>query len=166
VTVLAATLGATVLFLTARSSFGDLLLRRKSRLVSRLASGFSDDAFSYLLFLRLVPLFPFFVVNIAPALCAVKTRTFVLATLIGIIPATFAYAVLGSGLDQIIRTELVSYERCVREGGGGQCEMSIDALSLLTPELIFAFLFLGAMALLPPLLKYRKASKLRQVKHP
>jgi uncharacterized membrane protein YdjX (TVP38/TMEM64 family) len=166
VTVVAATLGATILFLSARSSFGGLLIKRGGGLVGRLANGFADDAFSYLLFLRLVPLFPFFVVNIAPALCAVKTRTFVLATLIGIIPATFAYAFLGSGLDQIIRAELISYESCVREGGAGECTMSFNALSLLTPQLIAAFLFLGAMALIPPLLKYRKASKLQQMKHP
>ena len=166
VTVMAATLGATILFVAARSSFGGLLIRRGGGFLSRLASGFADDAFSYLLFLRLVPLFPFFVVNIAPALCAVKTRTFVLATLIGIVPATFAYAVLGSGLDQIIREELISYERCVRAAGPRQCAMSFNALSLLTPQLIAAFLFLGAMALVAPLLKYRKASRVRQMKHP
>jgi uncharacterized membrane protein YdjX (TVP38/TMEM64 family) len=159
VTVIAATLGATFLFMAARSSFGDLLVKKGGTLVGKLARGFANDAFSYLLFLRLVPVFPFFVVNIAPALCSVKTRTFFLATLIGIIPATFAYAVLGSGLDSMIQSELLAYQQCAKEQGAENCIFAFHPVSLLSPQIIAAFLLLGAMALVAPLLKHLKATK-------
>ena len=153
VTVFAATAGATLLFIAARSSFGDLLRRRGGNLVNTLACRFSADAFSYLLFLRLVPLFPFFVVNIAPALCNIKTRTFVLATFIGIIPGTFAYAALGSGLDGIIRSEHLAYRQCVAQQGSDACSFDISPASLLTPELLIAFAVLSLVALVPPLVR-------------
>jgi uncharacterized membrane protein YdjX (TVP38/TMEM64 family) len=155
VTVVSATLGATLLFLVARTSFGDLLARRGGGIVRRLASGFAENAFSYLLFLRLVPLFPFFIVNIAPAFCNIKTRTFVLATMIGIIPATIAYAALGAGLDSIIETELLAYQKCLK-AHGANCAFAFHPASLLKPELLAAFLFLGVMALLAPWIKRLK----------
>src|SRR5262249_48846660 len=99
--MIGSTLGATVLFLVARNACGETLIRRAAPLGSKLADGFRADAFSYLLFLRLVPAFPFFLVNIVPAIVGVKLSTFVLATLIGIVPATFAFAFFGSGLDSI-----------------------------------------------------------------
>jgi hypothetical protein len=60
------------------------------------------DAFSYLLVLRLAPVFPFFVMNIAPALFNVSLRTYVAATFLGILPGTFAYAFLGEGIDSVL----------------------------------------------------------------
>ncbi len=77
---IAATLGASVLFLAARSAFGDFLRKRVSGVAKRLADGFNENAFGYLLVLRLAPVFPFVVVNIAPALFDVKLRTFVAAS--------------------------------------------------------------------------------------
>jgi uncharacterized membrane protein YdjX (TVP38/TMEM64 family) len=153
VTIFAATAGATLLFAVARSSLGDLLRRRGGNLANNIARRFSADAFSYLLFLRLVPLFPFFAVNIAAALCSIRTQTFVLATLIGIIPGTFAYAALGSGLDGIIRSEHLAYRQCVAEKGAGACSFDISAASLLKPELLAAFVLLSLFALVPPLLR-------------
>jgi uncharacterized membrane protein YdjX (TVP38/TMEM64 family) len=154
-TVISASLGATILFLAARSSFGDLLLKRGGSIASRLACNFEKNAFSYLLFLRLVPLFPFFIVNIAPALCNVRTRIFVLATLIGIIPATFAYALLGAGLG----SKLDQYRHCVRSGNADACAVAFNPLSLLTAEIIVALALLGVMALIPPLLQHFKPPK-------
>ena len=153
VTVFAATIGATLLFIAARSSLGDLLRRRGGNLVNTIAARFSADAFSYLLFLRLVPLFPFFAINIAAALCSIRTQTFLLATLIGIIPGTFAYAALGSGLDGIIRSEHLAYRQCVAEKGAGACSFDISAASLLKPELLAAFALLSLIALVPPLVR-------------
>jgi Uncharacterized conserved protein len=69
--VVAATAGATLLFLAARTAFGDSLRRRAGPWLRRLQEGFQADAFNYLLFLRLVPLFPFFVVNLVPAVIGV-----------------------------------------------------------------------------------------------
>jgi uncharacterized membrane protein YdjX (TVP38/TMEM64 family) len=131
-------------------------VKRGGGLVCRIMQGFEADAFSYLLFLRLVPLFPFFLVNVATALCRVRTRTFLLATLLGIVPGTFAYATLGSGLDSIIAAEAAAYDRCLPAGSA--CATGFSPASLLTPELVAAFLMLGAIALLAPLFKRLKRS--------
>ena len=69
---------------------------------------FSADAFSYLLFLRLVP-FPFWLVNLAPALFDIRLTTFVAATAIGIMPATVAFATFGAGLDSVITAQEAAY---------------------------------------------------------
>ena len=93
-----ATVGATLIFIAARTAFGDALRARAGSWLEKLAAGFRDNAFTYLLILRLTPVAPFFVVNIAPAFLNVKLRDYVLATLIGIIPGTFVYAAVGAAL--------------------------------------------------------------------
>ncbi|PST27119.1 TVP38/TMEM64 family protein [Mesorhizobium plurifarium] len=102
VAVLAATLGACLLFVAARGAFSDVLRRRAGGFLDRLAEGFRENAFLYLLVLRLAPVFPFFVINIAPAFFQVKLRTYAIATLIGIVPGTLAYTWLGCGLGEVI----------------------------------------------------------------
>jgi uncharacterized membrane protein YdjX (TVP38/TMEM64 family) len=99
--VLGATLGATGVFLAARTGLAGLA-QRAGPLIGKLEAGFRADAFSYLLVLRLVPIFPFWLVNLVPALVGVRLRTYVLATFLGIIPATFVYAGLGSGLGSVV----------------------------------------------------------------
>jgi uncharacterized membrane protein YdjX (TVP38/TMEM64 family) len=103
IVVAAATLGATALFLAARATVGEAMARKAGPFVRRMEAGFRRDAFSYLLFLRLTPVFPFWIVNLAPALLRVKLRTYVLATLLGIIPGTFIYASFGAGIGQLLR---------------------------------------------------------------
>lgn len=147
-TVVGATAGATVLFLIARSSVGAAMRERVGGLGERVAAGFREDAMSYLLFLRLVPLFPFWLVNIAPALFDVPLRTFVIATAIGIVPGTVAYAVLGSGLDSIIAAQEHANPGCA---AAGTCE--IDPAALLTPKLLAGFALLGLVALVPVVVK-------------
>ena len=78
-------------FLAARYLFADAARRRMGALGAKINAGFSENAFNYLLFLRLVPVFPFFLVNLAPAFTTIRVRTFALGTLIGIIPGTFVY---------------------------------------------------------------------------
>ena len=99
--IIGATSGATAIFLAARAGLGGLAPRR-GPLVARLEAGFRVDAFSYLLVLRLVPIFPFWLVNLVPAFVGVKLRAYVLATFLGIIPATFVFASLGNGLGDIV----------------------------------------------------------------
>jgi uncharacterized membrane protein YdjX (TVP38/TMEM64 family) len=99
--VIGATLGATGIFLAARSGLGGLA-QRAGPLVAKLEAGFRADAFNYLLVLRLVPIFPFWLVNLVPALVGVKLPTYVLATFLGIIPGTFVYASLGNGLGSVL----------------------------------------------------------------
>jgi uncharacterized membrane protein YdjX (TVP38/TMEM64 family) len=99
--VVGATLGATMIFLAARAGVGGLA-QRAGRFVGKLEAGFRADAFNYLLVLRLVPIFPFWLVNLVPALVGVRLPTYVLATFLGIIPGTFVYASLGNGLGDVV----------------------------------------------------------------
>jgi uncharacterized membrane protein YdjX (TVP38/TMEM64 family) len=159
VTVVAATLGAVVIFLAARTSLGDTLAARAGPWMSRFREGFQRDAFNYMLFLRLVPVFPFWLVNIAPAVAGVPLGTYALTTLIGIIPGTFAFAVLGSGLDSIIEAQKAMHDACVAEKGASNCTFSLDVGALVTPELLAAFAALGFVALIPVIFKKLKARK-------
>lgn len=96
-----ATLGAIAVFLVARTALGDLLRERAGPGLARMRAGFQEDAFSYLLVLRLIPLFPFWLVNLVPAFLGVSLPVFVAATAIGILPASLVYAAVGSGLNAI-----------------------------------------------------------------
>ena len=154
--ITSATIGATVIFLIAKSAFGEHLVRRAGPLAEKIAGGFRADAFSYLLFLRLVPVFPFFLVNLVPALAGVRLRTFVAATAIGIVPAGFAFAFVGAGLESVIRAEGASYNAC-RAAGGADCHMTFDLKAAVTPELIAALVALGVIALLPVAVKRLRA---------
>jgi uncharacterized membrane protein YdjX (TVP38/TMEM64 family) len=99
--IVGATLGAGGIFLAARAGLGGLA-QRAGPFIGKLEAGFRADAFNYLLFLRLVPLFPFWLVNLVPALAGVGLPTFLLATFVGIIPGTFVYASLGGGLGRVV----------------------------------------------------------------
>ncbi|MEN9855315.1 MAG: hypothetical protein RLZZ157_441 [Pseudomonadota bacterium] len=127
-----ATLGATFLFLAAQSALGGGLKARAGGFVAQLEAGFQKNAFSYLLTLRLLPIAPFFGVNLAAAFLGVRLGTFVLATAIGIIPGGFIYAWLGSGIEHVIAQ-------------GGTPNLSI----IFSPQVIGPLLGLAALALLP-----------------
>lgn len=157
--VLAATLGAVVIFLIARSSLGDVLARRAGPALNRLKEGFAADAFNYLLFLRLVPLFPFWLVNIAPALANMRLRTFAAATTIGIIPGTFAFAFVGEGLDSVIAAQATAHAACVAAKGAENCAFELSVSSLVTAKMLMAFAALGLAALVPVGLKKWKGGK-------
>ena len=135
-TVIGATLGATLLFLIARSAAGDFLRQRAGPFLARMSEGFSKDAFNYLLFLRLVPAFPFWAVNLAPALLGMRLVPFVIATALGIIPGTVVYTAFGASLGHVF-------------DAGGQ----VDLKSVFSPTLIAALIGLGLLALLPVVLK-------------
>jgi uncharacterized membrane protein YdjX (TVP38/TMEM64 family) len=100
--VIGATLGSVALFLAARTAFYDLFRARAGATLARLEEGFRRDSFNYLLFLRLVPVFPFWLVNIVPALLGVKLGPYVLATVIGIIPGAIVYASVGASFGMLI----------------------------------------------------------------
>jgi uncharacterized membrane protein YdjX (TVP38/TMEM64 family) len=130
--VVAATVGATILFLAARTALGDMLCAKAGPWLGKLEQGFGANALSYLLVLRLVPLFPFFVVNLVPAFLGVSLRTFVIGTFLGIIPGTFVFASVGAGLGSIF-------------DAGAEC--SLD--NVLTPQVIVALLGLAALSMIP-----------------
>src|SRR3954451_17871300 len=97
--VIGATLGATIVFLAVRAGSAGLVERAGER-VRRLETGFREDALSYLLVLRLVPIFPFWLVNLAAGAVGLRLPVYVLATVVGMIPTSFVYASLGNGLDK------------------------------------------------------------------
>jgi uncharacterized membrane protein YdjX (TVP38/TMEM64 family) len=139
--------GAVAIFLIARSAAGEWLTRRAGPFAAKLAEGFRADAFSYLLFLRLTP-FPFWLVNLAPALFGVRLSTFIAATAIGILPATVTFAVFGAGLDSVISMQEHQYNVCLAVGRA-DCRVDFDLSHVLTPTLICALAALGLLALIP-----------------
>jgi uncharacterized membrane protein YdjX (TVP38/TMEM64 family) len=99
--VIGATIGATILFLIAKTALGDPLRERFAAQLKPMEDGFRANAFSYMLILRLVPIFPFWLVNLAPAFFGVSLITFVVTTFIGIIPGAFVFASIGNGLSAL-----------------------------------------------------------------
>jgi uncharacterized membrane protein YdjX (TVP38/TMEM64 family) len=135
--VVSATIGATILFIVAKTALGDALRAKAGPWMSKMAQGFQENALSYLLFLRLVPAFPFFVVNLVPAFLGVPLTTYVIGTFFGIIPGTLAFAFFGASVGELLD--------------------SSEAFSLsmvLTPRLWAALIALGLIALLP--IAYKK----------
>lgn len=128
--VVAATLGSIVIFLGARYAFADLCHARAGTSMAKMEAGFHENAFSYLLFLRLVPVFPFWLVNLVPALLDVRLATYAVATVLGIIPGTFVYAYVGAGLGSVF------------EAGGSPDLGVIFQLETLLPMLGLALLSL------------------------
>lgn len=108
-----ATAGATLAFLAARYLLQGWVQRTFGDRLAALQEGFAKNAFSYLLTLRLIPLFPFFVVNLLSGLTRVNTRTYVAATSLGIIPGSFVYTYAGSQLGSINSLSEIASPRVV-----------------------------------------------------
>jgi uncharacterized membrane protein YdjX (TVP38/TMEM64 family) len=164
-----ATLGATLVFLIARTAIADANLSdlagklgwlpgvgghleklgRLDALLGQMKAGFKTNAMSYLLFLRFVPAFPFWAVNLMAAILGVPLKTYVVGTFFGMIPATMAFASLGAGLDSVVAAAKVEHEACVAAHSAQACSFSLNAGSLVTRELILAFVLLGIAALVP-----------------
>lgn len=99
--VTGATIGATLIFLAARYAIGDALSKKAGPYMQKFEAGLKENEFSYMFILRLIPLFPFFIVNIVPALFNVKLRNYVITTFLGIIPGSFVYASVGAGVGAV-----------------------------------------------------------------
>ncbi len=140
--VVGGTLGAVCVFLAARTAFGDALRAKAGPALKRMEAGFRENAFSYMLFLRLVPLFPFWLVNLVPAFLGVPLGTYFLATLIGVIPGALVYASLGNGAGVIL-------------DAGGEPDLGI----VFRPDVLLPLLALAALALLPVVYKKFKARR-------
>jgi len=118
--VFSATIGATLVFLAARYLFAEAAQRRMGAVAQKIIKGFHANAFNYLLFLRLVPVFPFWLVNLVPAFTPVHLKTYFTATAIGILPGSFVFANLGQSLgrieslDQLLSKEILMANVIVR----------------------------------------------------
>lgn len=128
-----ATTGATLAFLVARYLLRDWVEQKFGKWLQPLQQGFANHAFSYLMTLRLIPLFPFFVVNLVSGLTRMSVGTYVAATALGIIPGSFVYAYAGRQLGTINSLKEIA-----------------------SPHVIAAFVLLGLLVLVPAL--YKKVS--------
>ena len=138
-TVLGATIGACLLFLAARGALAPLVAGRAAGLVERLRPGLENDGFFYLLTLRLIPVVPFWLLNLAPALVGMPFGAYAAATAIGIIPGTAVFVAIGSGLGDVL-------------AAGGRPDLGV----ILAPEILLPLLGLAALSLLGAWWRKRK----------
>lgn len=141
VVVISATLGAVLIFISAKRASKDLLTQKAGKFAQKMHRGFNENAFSYLLTLRLIPLFPFVAVNLAAALFQIPLRTFFTATFMGIIPGSFVYVALGVALQTVIDKPDLSLK------------LALD------PKILLALGGLGLLSLLPIVYKKFKGRK-------
>jgi uncharacterized membrane protein YdjX (TVP38/TMEM64 family) len=133
------TFGGMILYYAVRTAIGSRIAAKKSGWINKLETGFKENAFSYLLILRLVPIFPCWISNIGAGLLNVPLKTFVLATALGILPSTIIYALAGRGLDKIITNNQVPLSHLI-----------------LTPSVLFPLLGLAILSLAPVIYKFVK----------
>ena len=135
--VTAATLGALIIFLASRSALGDLLRKRAAGFVKQMEEGFRENELSYMFFLRLAPIFPFWGVNIGAGLLGVSVRNFIIGTFFGIIPGSFVYASIGNAA-----------------GAAFDAGEDVTLTGILTkPETLLPMVGLAILALIPVVLK-------------
>lgn len=130
-TVIGATLGASILFFASKSSIGAVLKDVAGPFLEKMRAGFAESPVSYMFALRLIPLFPFAVVNIAPALLGAKYRDYLMTTFFGIIPGSLAYTWIGAAV-----------KGTLLEGG-------TPDIQSLASNFLPAFIALGVVSLIP-----------------
>lgn len=140
--VVSATLGSCVIFLAVKSSFGKVIAKKGSKWVAKLEHGFQKNAFNYLLVLRFIPLFPFWVINIVAGILNVSLRSYFFATLIGIIPGSLVYVAVGNGLGSVIEQ-------------GQTPNLGI----IFSPEILLPLIGLSLLSIVPIIYKKYKAKK-------
>lgn len=130
------TLGGMILYFAVRTSIGEGIAARSSGWIKRMEAGFQQNAFNYLLMLRLVPVFPCWISNIGAGALNVPLRTFLLATVIGIFPSTFIYTMVGRGLDTFFSMRDAPFKDII-----------------LTPSIFFPLLGLAILSIFPVIYK-------------
>ncbi|API86365.1 TVP38/TMEM64 family protein [Francisella uliginis] len=140
--VIGATIGACLIFLAVKTAFGEVLKSKAKGSIEKLRKGFEDNAFNYLLTLRLIPLFPFFAINIACGAIDISLSTFFWATLLGIIPGSLIYSWVGTGLGFVLNQ-------------GKDLDMGI----IFAPQFILPIIALAILSLVPVLYKKIKGAR-------
>jgi uncharacterized membrane protein YdjX (TVP38/TMEM64 family) len=139
-TVFSATIGATLIFLAARSSLGAMLHERAGPWLGRIDDEVAKGEISFLLVMRLIPVIPFFIANLAPAFVNVRLSTFIWTTFLGIAPATAVISSVGSGLGEVLDQ-------------GGEPDIGV----VFEPHILLPLLGLAALAALPVILQKLRA---------
>lgn len=137
--VISATLGAIIIFLAIRTSLGEVLTNKASGMIKKMEPGLKANALSYMFFLRLIPLFPFWAVNIVAGVLKVPLRDYSIATFFGIIPGTVVYVMVGNTLNRVL-------------DAGNRPDMSI----IFKPQILIPILLLAILSLVPILYKHWK----------
>ena len=146
-TVVGATAGSAAVFLAARYAFGDWLRTRAGPSIKRMEAEFRENGVSYMLVLRLVPLFPFFLVNLVPAFLGISFRLYLACTLVGIIPGSFVYALVGDGAGAVLDQ-------------GGDLDLGI----IFSPRILAPIIGLSVLSCIP--LIYKKIRDRRRASPP
>ncbi len=132
--VVSASLGASGLFVAARFIMGDALRARAGPALQKFEASFNRDALSYLFILRLLPVFPFFIVNLGAAVVGVRYPVFLITTFFGIMPGTFVFASIGNGISVVLQS-------------GKQPDLSV----MTSPEILLPLVGLAILSLAPML---------------
>ncbi len=143
--IVGATIGATLIFLAARTSFGERLgarLEGSEGLVKKVKDGIDENQWSMLFLMRLLPVVPFFVANLVPSILEVPLRRFVISTFLGIMPGAIVYTSVGAGLGEVFAR-------------GETPNLGI----IFEPQILLPILGLAALALLPIILKALRGKK-------
>ncbi|MBO1018752.1 TVP38/TMEM64 family protein [Methylobacterium sp. SD274] len=158
IALVSATTGAAIVFSIGRGPMSEFLVTRAGPRLGRLAAGFRDDAFGYILVLRLLPIFPFWMTNLAPAAFGVSLRTFVLATFLGLAPGAFVYAAAGAAIEDVIAANEAAKAACL-ESGAAACDEALSLRSLVTVKTAAGLGGIAAFALLSIALRRRFARR-------
>lgn len=129
--VLSASFGACVVFLSAKFASRNSIKKGCGSWVQKMKDGFGENAFLYMLTLRLMPIFPFVIINIVSGILQIRLKTFFFGTLIGIIPGTYIYVSVGVAMEALLNRDNFTPE------------------ILLEPKIFIAMTGLGILALLP-----------------
>lgn len=137
-----ATIGATLLFLAVKIALGEIVSNKIGNQVRFFKKNLEANSLYYLLSLRLLPIFPFFLINLACGIVNISLRNFVIATFFGIIPGTFVYVNIGSSLNSVFE----------------QSSNTFQISSLISPQIIIALVLVGILSLIPVIIKSRKVN--------
>ena len=140
--VLGATIGAFAVFLAARYALQDFFRRKIGGAAQRMEAGFRENELSYMFILRLVPIFPFWLVNLVPAFLGVSIRSYLIGTLVGIIPGAFVYALVGDGAGAVL-------------AAGGDLDLGI----IFEPRFLAPIVGLAVLACIPIVYKKLRGRK-------
>ena len=152
--ILASMMAAMAAFLLARTALGARMAGINSPLFARFRAGFARHALSYMMFLRLTPGLPFAGLNVLPSLIGVPLGTFAAGTFLGLLPSRIALSTAGAGLGSAIETQNALYSQCLvqRAADGAICAYRLDVGTLLTNEMVAAFVALAVLALVPAII--------------
>ena len=151
-TLTGATIGVAGIYAIAGTALGPVVKRLVAGRLASIDEGFREGVWSYLFFLRLVPLFPFWVVNLATACLQVPLVPLLVTTFLGTLPATMAFSFAGASFAEIVRSQGEALRAC-QASGATNCGVTFDASHVISPQILATLIALGVMALIPVVMK-------------